>query len=284
VTEIITTVAAMTEARARLAAPARRIGLVPTMGYLHEGHLSLIRRSARDNGYTVVSLFVNPTQFGPSEDFERYPRDPERDLRLLEGEGVDIVFMPTVEEMYPPGFDEWVEVHGAVAERLEAEHRPGHFRGVTTVVARLLRIIRPDRAYFGQKDAQQLRVIRRMVQDLRLPVTIVGLPTVREPDGLALSSRNAYLLPEERACALVISRALRTVEQAVAGGERDARAVRRVAEGMVRSQPGVALDYVSVADEETLEELETIAGPALLLIAARVGATRLIDNTLLVPG
>ncbi|MEO8457138.1 MAG: pantoate--beta-alanine ligase, partial [Chloroflexota bacterium] len=173
----------------REAAPGS-VGLVPTMGFLHEGHLSLVRRSKRENDATVVSIFVNPTQFGPGEDFERYPRDEARDLELLTAAGVDAVFIPTVDEMYPPDFDEWVEVHGPVAQRLEGEHRPSHFRGVTTIVARLFRIIEPTRAYFGQKDAQQLRVIRRMTADLALPVEVVGLPIIREPDGLAMSSRN----------------------------------------------------------------------------------------------
>jgi len=174
------------------------VGLVPTMGFLHEGHLSLVRRSRRDCDHTVVSIFVNPTQFGPNEDLERYPRDEARDLKLLAREGIDAIFMPAADEIYPPDFDDYVEIHGPVVERLEGEHRPGHFRGVTTIVARLFRIVRPDRAYFGQKDAQQLRVIRRMTADLKLAVAVIGLPTVREPDGLAMSSRNVYLAPEDR--------------------------------------------------------------------------------------
>ena len=279
-TQVITTVPAMQDARDRLAGS---VALVPTMGFLHEGHLSLVRRAVQDNGSVVVSIFVNPAQFGPGEDFERYPRDEERDLALLRAEGVDIVFMPPPQEMYPPGFADWVEVRGPVAERLEGAHRPGHFRGVTTVVARLFRIVRPDRAYFGHKDAQQLRVIRRLTRDLALAVEVVGLPTVREPDGLALSSRNVYLSPEERAHALVLSRALRAAQASVAAGERNAARLRAAAEALIRDEPGVTLDYASVADEETLEELTALDRPALMLLAARVGATRLIDNAALVP-
>jgi len=193
--KVIETVAEMEAERARVSGS---VGLAPTMGYLHEGHLSLVRRARVDNDCAVVSIFVNPAQFGANEDLERYPRDRERDLRLLRAERVDAVFVPLVEEVYPPGFDEWVEVSGPLASRLEGAARPGHFRGVATVVARLFRIVHPQRAYFGQKDAQQLRVVRRMTQDLGLPVEIVAMPTVREADGLALSSRNVYLSPEER--------------------------------------------------------------------------------------
>ncbi len=275
----ITTVAEMTAARD---AASGIVGLVPTMGFLHEGHLSLVR-SARANCDTViVSIFVNPTQFGPGEDLDRYPRDEERDLALLRDEGADLVFMPPPEEIYPPGFDDWVEVRGPIAERLEGEHRPGHFRGVATVVARLFRIVRPDRAYFGDKDAQQLRVIRRMTHDLGLSVDVVGLPIVRETDGLAMSSRNAYLSPDDRARGLALSRALREAEQSFGAGERDAGVIREAARRTLDAT-GVGVDYVSVADEETLEEIETIDRPALLLLAASVGDTRLIDNTLLVP-
>jgi len=273
----ITTVAEMTAARD---AATGTVGLVPTMGFLHEGHLSLVRKARADCDTVTVSIFVNPTQFGSGEDLDRYPRDEERDLALLRDEGADLVFMPSPEEVYPPGFDDWVEVRGPIAERLEGEHRPGHFRGVTTVVARLFRIVRPDRAYFGEKDAQQLRVIRRMTRDLGLPVDVVGLPIVREPDGLAMSSRNAYLSLEDRARALALSRSLAAAEQSVNEGERDASRIRAAARRTLDAA-GVGVDYVSVADEETLAELETIDRPALLLLAARVGATRLIDNTLL---
>jgi len=279
--KIIETVREMEAERARLPGSA---GLVPTMGALHEGHLSLVRRARADNDFAVVSIFVNPTQFGPNEDYQSYPRDRERDLALLEAEGVDVVFMPGEEEMYPPGFDEWVEVPGPLTSRLEGVARPGHFRGVATVVARLFRIVRPQRAYFGQKDAQQVRVIRRMVSDLGLPVEIVPMPIVRDADGLALSSRNAYLSPAERRAALVLPRALDLVRMMALGwGIREADLLRESLEDYIRQVPQVRLDYVSIADEDTLEELhDTIEGPALVLLAARVGTTRLIDNTVII--
>ena len=275
----ITTVAEMTAA---LDAATGTVGLVPTMGFLHEGHLSLVRGARAGCDTVAVSIFVNPAQFGPGEDLDRYPRDEDSDLALLRDEGADLVFMPPPAEVYPPGFDDWVEVRGPLAERLEGEHRPGHFRGVTTVVARLFRIVRPDRAYFGEKDAQQLRVIRRMTRDLGLPVDVVGLPIVREPDGLAMSSRNAYLSPDDRARALSLSRALAEAELRFREGERDASQIRAAARRTLDAA-GVGVDYVSVAGEKTLEELEMIDRPALLLLAVRVGATRLIDNTLLLP-
>ena len=259
------------------------VGLVPTMGFLHEGHLSLVRRSLQDNDVTVVSIFVNPTQFGPNDDFERYPRDEERDVALLADTGAHVVFMPSVDEMYPPGFDDFVEVHGPVVERLEGEHRPGHFRGVTTIVARLFRIVRPDRAYFGQKDAQQLRVVRRTTSDLALPVDVVAMPIVREPDGLAMSSRNVYLSPEDRAAALVLSRSLRHAEALIRAGETNAASIKRQVEAIIRAEPRVALEYVSIADEQTLEEIATLDRPALLLLVGRLGATRLLDNAVLIP-
>jgi pantoate--beta-alanine ligase len=288
---IIDTISVMSEARAAMTSS---VALVPTMGFLHEGHLSLVRRARADNDPVVVSIFVNPTQFNESSDFAGYPRDTERDLQLLEAEGVDVVFLPTVDEMYPPGFDEWVEVEGPLTERLEGEARPGHFRGVTTVVARLFRTISPSRAYFGQKDAQQLRVIRRMASDLRMPVEIVPMPLVRDPDGLAMSSRNVHLSPEERATALAIPRALALARDLVAQGVTDARIVRRETEAILKatrvetprravSTTPLHLEYVSVSDEETLEELDVIDRAALVLIGARLGATRLIDNTIVVP-
>jgi len=287
--KVITTAAEM---EAERAAMKGRVGLVPTMGALHEGHLSLVRRARADSDQLVVSVFVNPTQFGPKEDFAAYPRDLDRDLLLLEAEGVDVVFAPTAAEIYPPGpstglrtgFDDWVEVSGPLSERLEGEFRPGHLRGVTTVVARLFRIIRPQRAYFGEKDAQQLRVVRRMAQEQRLPVEVIGLPTVREPDGLAMSSRNAYLSPEERQAALVVPRALQMGRRLVEDeGVRDACAVVRAAEELIRREPRARIDYVSISDCETLEELTEIDRPALILAAVRIGATRLIDNVALTP-
>ncbi len=279
------------------------VGLVPTMGFLHEGHLSLVRRARADCRHVVVSIFVNPTQFGPNEDLDRYPRDTDRDLRLLEAEGADAVFLPSVHEIYPPGFDDWVEVRGPLTERLEAEHRPGHFRGVTTVVARLFRMIRPHKAYFGQKDAQQLRVVRKMVANLILPIEIIPMPIVREPDGLAMSSRNVYLSPTEREAALAIPHALALARRLIMDdGVTDAAAARQaIRDAILRgvgqkeevgspedlasdeSRPRLDLEYVSISDEQTLEELETIDRPALVLLAAHAGQTRLIDNTIVVP-
>lgn len=265
------------ECRAARAALDACLGFVPTMGYLHEGHLALVRRARAECPSVAVSIFVNPTQFGPREDFARYPRDPERDLALLEKEGVDLVFMPEAAEMYPPGFDTWVEV-GTITRRLEGRARPGHFRGVATVVCKLFNIVQPRRAYFGEKDAQQLRVVRKMVRDLDMPIEIVPVPTVREPDGLALSSRNVYLSPDERRQALALSAALRLAQELVAQGERRAAVLRARMRRRIRQEPDARIDYVSVADAETLEELTVVDRPALVSLAVRIGATRLIDN------
>ena len=276
---VVETLAGMDSARAALSGA---VGLVPTMGALHDGHLSLVRKARADSDHVVVSVFVNPTQFGPQEDLQTYPRDMHRDLRLLEAEGVDIVFAPSTGEMYPPGFDEWVEVRGPLTATLEGAFRPQFFRGVTTVVARLLRIVQPHRAYFGEKDAQQLRVVRRMVREQGLPVEIVAMPTVREPDGLAMSSRNAYLSREERRAALVAPRALELAKDMVErGGEKDVARLKQAMERHIRREPLVRIDYIAVTDCETLEELAVIERPALLLLAVRVGATRLIDNAAL---
>jgi len=252
------------------------------MGYLHEGHLALVRRARAENDEVVVSIFVNPLQFGPHEDYERYPRDLARDLRLLEPEGVGLVFAPPVEEMYPPGFATAVEVSGPLAERLEGAARPGHFRGVATVVTRLLNLVQPHRAYFGWKDAQQVLVVRRVVQDLALPVEIVPVPTVREADGLAMSSRNVYLSPEERAAAAALPRALFAALARFQQGERDAEVLRQLVHAALAQTP-VRLEYVSVSDRETFQELARVDRPALLLVAAWVGTTRLIDNVPLDP-
>lgn len=268
------------EARAVRRALPGTWGFVPTMGYLHEGHLSLVRRARAENDRVAVSIFVNPTQFGPHEDYARYPRDLERDLRLLEPLGVDLVFIPSVEEMYPPGFQTWVIVE-EVSRPLEGASRPGHFRGVATVVAKLFNILQPDRAYFGQKDAQQTVVIRRMVQDLNIPVEIVICPTVREPDGLAMSSRNSYLNPEERRAATVLFRALQAAKARYEAGERDAERLREAMREVIRAEPLARIDYVSVAHPETLQELERVEGPALLSLAVYIGTTRLIDNLML---
>jgi pantoate--beta-alanine ligase len=258
----------------------RSVGLVPTMGFLHDGHLALVRRARAENDLVAVSIFVNPRQFGPDEDFVRYPRDTEHDLALLRDEQVDIVFLPSVDEMYPPGFSTTVDV-GSLGERLEGVSRPGHFKGVATVVARLLNLTRPHRVYFGQKDAQQVIVVRRMVKDLALTVQIVAVPTVREPDGLALSSRNIFLSIEEREAATVLSRALARAQESFEWGERDANRLRQIARDMLDLELLVRTDYVSVADVETLDELEHIERTALLSLAAWVGQTRLIDNVML---
>ena len=253
------------------------VGLVPTMGYLHEGHLSLVRRSRTENARTLATIFVNPAQFGPNEDLSRYPRALERDLALLNEAGCDAVFTPGPEEMYRPGHDTWVEP-GAVAGPLEGERRPGHFRGVATVVLKLFGIATPTRAYFGEKDAQQLAVIRRMVADLDVPVEVVGCPIVREPDGLAMSSRNAYLGPEDRAAAPVLFRALTAARDRWRGGEGDPHALAHVMRHIVAMEPRAKLDYAVVADPLTLAEAASASEGARLLIAAKLGPARLIDN------
>ncbi len=250
------------------------------MGYLHEGHLSLVRAAKRENAHTAVSIFVNPAQFGPDEDLARYPRDEARDLALLDAEGVDAVFAPPVEEMYPDGFSTYVMVEG-LTQRLEGASRPAHFRGVTTVVAKLFNIVQPERAYFGQKDAQQLAVIRRMVRDLAMPVEVVAMPIVREPDGLAMSSRNVYLSPEDRTAAHVLCLAVSLAERMFDESERDASRIRSAIEQLLRSEPLARIDYMSVADAQTLDELDIIDRTALVSLAVRFGATRLIDNTVL---
>ena len=255
------------------------VGLVPTMGYLHEGHLSLIRRARQENDHVVVSIFVNPTQFGPQEDLAKYPRDLERDLRLIEPY-TDLVWNPTAEIMYPTGYQTWVEVE-AFTRPLEGAMRPGHFRGVTTVVAKLFNGVQPDKAYFGQKDAQQAAVIRQMVRDLNYPIEIVVCPIVREPDGLAMSSRNVYLEPEQRKAATVLYRSLSAAKEAYEGGERDAERLRQVLKRVLAAEPLADVQYVSCADYDTLEELETVKGKALLSMAVFIGKTRLIDNFVL---
>ena len=257
-----------------------RVGLVPTMGYLHEGHLSLVRRARQECDYVVVTIFVNPTQFGPKEDLSRYPRDLERDLSLLEPLGVDLVWIPTDEIMYPPGYQTWVEVE-TITRLLEGAMRPGHFRGVTTVVAKLFNAVQPHHAYFGQKDAQQAAVIRQMTRDLSYPIEIVVCPIVREPDGLAMSSRNVYLDPGQRKAATVLSRALNAAKEAYNNSERDAEKLRQIMKDVLASEPLAQVQYVSCADYDTLEELETVKGKALLSMAVVVGKTRLIDNVVL---
>ena len=273
-------VTTLTELRAARQALSQPLGLVPTMGFLHQGHLSLVGRAMDECKSVAVSIFVNPTQFGPTEDLSKYPRDLQRDLRLLETAGVDLVWTPTPEVMYPPGYQTWVEVEG-LALPLEGAVRPGHFRGVTTVVAKLFNAIGADRAYFGQKDAQQAAVIRRMAADLDFPTDVVVCPTVREDDGLALSSRNTYLDPAERQAATVLHRALSAARTAYENGERSAEALRRLVTDTVAAEPLARLQYVSCADYDNLQELQTVSGKALLSMAAFLGKTRLIDNFIL---
>lgn len=256
------------------------VALVPTMGYLHEGHLSLIRRAKAECQSVVVSIFVNPTQFGPNEDFAKYPRDLERDLKLIEPLGVDLAWTPTAEVMYPSGFQTWVEVE-ALTQGLEGALRPGHFRGVTTVVAKLFNAVQPQKAYFGQKDAQQAAVIRRMTLDLNFPIEIIVCPTVREADGLAMSSRNKYLEGEERKAALVLFRALSAAREAYELGERNAEELRRKMKAVITAEPRAQMQYVSCADYDTLEESEIVKGKTLLSMAVLIGRTRLIDNFVL---
>ena len=259
----------------------RPLGLVPTMGALHEGHLSLVRQARGENETLAATIFVNPTQFGATEDLSTYPRPLEDDLAALLAENADLVYVPPVEEVYPLGFDTWVDVPG-LGDRLEGAHRPGHFRGVATVVAKLFGLIRPDRAYFGQKDGQQTVVIRRLARDLNLGVDVVVAPTVREPDGLALSSRNVYLSDEERNAAPVVYRSLCEARRLWEGGVRDADMLRIEARRVLDAEPRVArIDYVSVADVETLEELDTIDGRAMVSVAVQIGRPRLIDNIVL---
>jgi pantoate--beta-alanine ligase len=268
------------ELRQALAKENGHIGLVPTMGYLHEGHLSLVRMARRENQCAVVSIFVNPTQFGVNEDLSSYPRDTSRDLKLLEREGVDYVFIPAVSDIYPAGFSTWVEVE-RVTERLEGASRPGHFRGVATVVQKLFHIVEPDRAYFGQKDAQQAVVIKKMVLDLNMNIDIVLGATVREANGLALSSRNSYLNSEERKAATVLYRALTAAKQMWQQGEYDANRLRDEMRLVIQQEPLAEINYVSIADSNTLEELSRIDRSALASLAVNIGSTRLIDNFLL---
>jgi len=253
------------------------VGFVPTMGYLHEGHLALVKQARIENSAVIASIYVNPTQFGPREDFGAYPRDLNRDLELLREGGVDIVFVPSDNQMYSPEFSTWVDVE-KISERLEGASRPGHFRGVATVVAKLFNIVQPTKAYFGQKDAQQVVVIKRMVADLNVEIEIVVVPTVRESDGLAMSSRNIYLSPEERKAATVLFRALTLAQQLRLGGEKDAGKIRRQMTALIQKEHLAKTDYVSVADAETMEELNLIDRSALASLAVRIGKTRLIDN------
>jgi len=281
--KVVRTVSALRREVARARAQGARIGFVPTMGALHEGHLSLIRRARRETDYVVVSIFVNPTQFGPGEDYDRYPRTFADDRRAAAEAGTDLIFAPTVSEMYPEGFSTYVEVTGGLTAGLCGRSRPGFFRGVATVVTKLFNQVQPDVAYFGQKDPQQAVVVKRMVRDLDLPVRIVVCPIVREPDGLALSSRNRYLSPEERRQATVLYQALRRAEELFAAGVRETARLKRSLRAVIRKAPAARIDYVEVVDAETMEPLRVIDRPALVALAVFIGQTRLIDNTVLRP-
>ena len=275
--KVIETIAEMKKVRRQL---KQEVGCVPTMGYLHEGHLELVRHAKAENPIAVATLFVNPTQFGPKEDLANYPRDIPRDLKMLETVKTDFVFIPTAAEMYPPRFSTWVDVE-KVTERLEGAVRPGHFRGVATVVTKLFNIIEPTRAYFGQKDAQQVIVIKKMVADLNMNLKVVTCPTVREPDGLAMSSRNTYLKPNERKAAVVLYKSLKLAEQMWSQGERDAEKIRRKMAEFIKKQPLANIDYISIADNETLEELDVVKPPALVSLVVKIGKPRLLDNVAL---
>jgi pantoate--beta-alanine ligase len=271
------TIAAVRNAVAAARGRALTIGLVPTMGALHAGHASLLRVARQETGYVVASIFVNPTQFGPNEDYQRYPRPLEHDLKVCESEGVDAVFVPEVATMYPPGSRTTVEVH-ELQDVLCGASRPGHFRGVATVVLKLFNIVQPDVAYFGQKDAQQARIIRQLVRDLDVPVRIRVCPIIREPDGLALSSRNQYLDADQRRHATVLHRALLEVRTRVEKGERDGGILRRLLTDRIASTPGARLDYAAVVDADTLQPLDHLQGEVLIALAVKFGGTRLIDN------
>ena len=279
---ILPTASAMRQSRQQFRQRGESIGFVPTMGALHAGHLSLVQAAKKECRRVAVSIFVNPTQFGPKEDLSRYPRPFERDVRMLEEEGVDLLFHPSVEEMYPPGATTFIEVEG-LSNRLDGKSRPGHFRGVATVVAELFHIVQPDVAYFGLKDAAQCAVIRRMVRDLSFDLRLAFCPTVREPDGLAMSSRNAFLSPEERKQALVLHHSLQRVSVLVQGGATDAPTLVEAARAVFTSEPAVKLDYFEIVDPFTLEAKTEVRGETLVAVAAYVGTTRLIDNVLLTP-
>ena len=260
----------------------KRVGLVPTMGALHQGHSSLVRAAREKSDLVAVSIFVNPTQFGPNEDFAKYPRDLESDSRLLDREHVDVIFAPSVDDMYPAGAITWVTVEG-MSDRLCGKSRPGHFRGVTTIVSKLFHIIEPDAAFFGQKDAAQVAIIRRMVSDLNMPVSIEVCPIIREPDGLALSSRNAYLNPAQRKSALALHRSLQRAQKLLKNGERDSATLIAAAKQEFANEPSVRLDYFEIVDPNSLESVPSISKRALIAVAAFVGNTRLIDNILVGP-
>ena len=259
---------------------AGSVGFVPTMGYLHEGHLELVRTAKRENSCAVVSIYVNPTQFGPSEDFRQYPRDLDRDLAMLKSVNTDIVFIPADEEMYPKGYNSWVILKD-ITEKLEGESRPTHFQGVTTVCNKLFNIVEPHKAYFGQKDAQQALVISKMVAELNMNLKIVIAPTVRESDGLAMSSRNTYLVGDERPAATILYKSLMLASEMYDSGERDARKIRSAMTDLIDKEPLARIDYISISDLQTLDELDRIEGKALVSLAVKLGKPRLIDNIIL---
>ena len=275
--KIAKTIAELKESRRQLQGS---VGFVPTMGFLHEGHLSLVRQARAENASVIASIFVNPTQFGPNDDFSAYPRDTERDLALLKKESTDIVFMPEPPEMYPPNARSWVVVDG-LTDGLEGGSRPGHFRGVTTIVTKLFNIVEPTRSYFGQKDVQQALVIQKMAQDLNMNLEVIICPTVRETDGLAMSSRNVYLVPKERQAALVLFQSLNLAQQLYSNGERSAERIRREMITLIEHEPRAEIDYVSIADTATLKELDKIGEKALVSLAVKVGKPRLLDNIVL---
>ncbi len=275
--KVVETVTEMKQVRRALLEP---VGFVPTMGYLHEGHISLVNEAKKENKSVVVSIYVNPTQFGPKEDLSKYPRNLKRDLEMLEKAGTDVVFFPSDKEMYPADYDTWVEVDN-LTKRLEGASRPTHFRGVTTIVNKLFNIVESDNAYFGQKDAQQALVIQKMVKDLNMNVRVVVCPTIRESDGLAMSSRNVYLTPEQRKQATVLYRSLQLAKNLYAKGNRNAPEIKQQIAKLIQREPLAVIDYVSIANTETLQELETIQGQALVSMVVKLGNTRLLDNTFL---
>jgi len=257
------------------------VGFVPTMGYLHAGHIALVQEARNQNSTVIASIFVNPTQFGPNEDLESYPRDLEADTVALKTAGTDYVYYPTVEDIYPPTFDTYIEV-GSVTEPLEGRKRPTHFRGVATVVTKLFNIVQPHRAYFGQKDGQQVIVIKKMVNDLNIPIEIITVPTVRESDGLAMSSRNSYLSEHERNAATILYRSLNEVQSLFKNGQRDAEKLRETMRNILTSEPLANIEYISVADTDTLNELSVVENNAIASLAVQIGKTHLIDNVLLI--
>jgi pantoate--beta-alanine ligase len=274
---VIETIADMSYLRSNLKEP---VGFVPTMGYLHEGHMSLVRKARAENKTVVASIYVNPTQFGPKEDLSKYPRDLPRDLAMLDNEGVNAVFFPSDKEMYPAGYDTWVTVEN-LTKPLEGEVRPTHFRGVTTVVTKLFNIVRPTRAYFGQKDAQQALVIKKMAADLNMNLKVIVCPTIREADGLAMSSRNVYLTPEQRKAAPVLNKSLQLAKSLFDGGEKDATAILAKMTALIQKEPLGKIDYISISGTQTLAELKSVEKSALVSMAVKFGNTRLIDNIIL---